>query len=234
VLGHEKSWQVWTLSTSALAYFDIKRSKGFEDGKRVLGEFRGTLVGDAATTHDSLETALPITLAHCWAHPRREAEKLLASDPIRAKAIIAFIRELYDVEDEAGADVEKRRFLRDSRSRDVLRRLQEWRLKQRPLPSSPTAKLLGYLANHDDGLKRFLDDPRIPIDNNQSERGYLWVAIGRRSFFGSRSELGTEVAAILYSLAESARRNGVDPKAYFATALDDALAGRVIRLPTEA
>ena len=234
VLGHaKKSWQMWTLSTAKLAYFDIKKSKGFEDGKRVLGDFKGIIFGDAASTHEALESALPITLAHCWAHPRRDAEKLRASDPMRAQVIIDFIRELYDVEDEAGADVEKRRFLRHTRSRDVLRRLFDWRADQRPLPSSPTAKLLGSLDNHRDGLERFLSDPRIPIDNNQSERGYVWVAIGRRSFFGSRSERGTEVASILYSFAETARRNGVDPKAYFTAALDDALEGRAIRLPHE-
>jgi transposase len=233
VLGHAKSWQMWTLSTAKLAYFDIARSKGFDDGKRVLADYRGIVFGDAATTHSALASALPITLAHCWAHPRRDAEKLLASDPMRAQKVIDFIRELYDVEDEAGADEEKRRLLRDTRSRDVLRRLFEWRADQKPLPSSPTAALLGYLANHRKGLERFLDDPRIPLDNNQSERGYVWVAVGRRSFFGSRSERGTEVAAILYSFAESARRNGVDPMAYFTAALDDALNERTIRLPHE-
>jgi transposase len=234
VLGHEKKkWQMWTLSTATLAYFDIKKSKGLDDGKRVLGDFKGIVFGDAATTHDSLQNELPITLAHCWAHPRRDAEKLLASDPMRAQVIIDFIRELYDADDEARDDIEKRRFLRDTRSREVLRRLHEWRIDQRPLPSSPTAKLLGYLENHKEGLERFLEDPLIPLDNNQCERGYVWVAVGRRSFFGSRSELGTQVAAILYSFAETARRNGVDPKAYFAAALEDALAGATIRLPHE-
>jgi transposase len=232
VLGHEKkSWQMWTLSTGKLAWFDIKMSKGTEDGKRVLGSYDGIVFGDAATTHDSLASSLPITLAHCWAHPRRDAEKLRSSDPMRAEVIINLIRELYDADDEAGDDIVKRRFLRDTRSRDVIRRLFEWRADQRPLPSSPTAKLLAYLENHREGLERFLDDPRIALDNNQSERGYVWVAVGRRSFFGSRSERGTQVAAILYSLAETARRNGVDPKAYFTAALDDALFGRQIRLP---
>jgi hypothetical protein len=97
----------------------------------------------------------------------------------------------------------------------------------------PDGKLLGYLKNHHEGLTRFLANPLIPLDNNQSERGYVWVAVGRRSFWGSRSELGTQVAAILYSLAETARRNGVDPKAYFEAALDDALNDRAIRLPGE-
>lgn len=234
VLGHEKKkWQMWTLSTSKHAYFDIMKSKGFDDGKRVLGDFKGIIFGDAATTHDSLASELPITLAHCWAHPYRDAEKLLASDPLRAQEIIDFIRELYEVDDEAGDDVDKRRYLRDTRSRDVIRRLDEWREKQKPLPSSPTAKLLGYLKNHHEGLTRFLGNPLIPLDNNQSERGYVWVAVGRRSFWGSRSELGTQVAAVLYSFAETARRNGVDPKAYFEAALEDALAERTIRLPHE-
>ena len=172
VLGHaKKSWQMWTLSTAKLAYFDIKKTKGVEDGKRVLGDFAGIVFGDAASTHDSLESTLPITLAHCWAHPRRDAEKLRVSDPMRAQVIIDFIRELYDVEDEAGDDMQKRRLLRNIRSRDVLRRLFEWRKDQRPLPSSPTAKLLGYLDNQREGLERFLGDPRIPIGGVGTRRG---------------------------------------------------------------
>jgi transposase len=95
------------------------------------------------------------------------------------------------------------------------------------------AKLLGYLDAHWAGLSRFTESPLIPLDNNQTERGSLWIAVGRRSYVGSRSKRGTEVAALFYSLAESARRCGLDPKAYLTRALDDALAKRTIRLPHE-
>jgi len=233
VLGHEKVWQAWELSTSKIAYFDICQSKGAEDGARVIGDYAGVLIGDAATTHTCLAKSGRFTLAHCWAHPRRDAEKLLASDPQRAEAFIRFVRELYDVEEQAGDDIERRRARRDTTSRDVIQRLRAWRLEQRVLPSSPTAKLLGYIDNHWTGLTRFLDNPLIPLDNNQTERGYLWVAVGRRSFFGSRSKRGTEVAAIFYSLAESARRCGIDPKQYLAAALAEALNGSRITLPHE-
>jgi transposase len=233
VLGHEKVWQAWELSTSKIAYFDICQSKGAEDGARVIGDYAGVLIGDAATTHTCLAKSGRFTLAHCWAHPRRDAEKLLASDPQRAEAFIRFVRELYDVEEQAGDDIERRRARRDTTSRDVIQRLRAWRLEQRVLPSSPTAKLLGYIDNHWTGLTRFLDNPLIPLDNNQTERGYLWVAVGRRSFFGSRSKRGTEVAAIFYSLAESARRCGIDPKQYLAAALAEALDGSRITLPHE-
>ena len=233
VIGHSKSWQMWELSNPRIAYFAIAESKGTKDGETILGNFKGTVLCDAFSTHGALERLTGLTLAHCWAHPRRMAEEALTTDKVRATELIAFIRELYDVEDEGKGDVEKLRDLRAKRSRAVLERLWAWRDKQRVLPSSPMGKLLAYLNNHKAGFERFVGDPKIPIDNNQTERGYLWVAIGRRSFVGSRSKRGTEVAALFYSLAESARRNRLDPKAYFKLALDAALRGVQVPLPHE-
>ena len=63
------------------------------------------------------------------------------------------------------------------------------------------------------GLTRFLDDPRIPLDNNATERGLRGMVIGRKNHYGSRSQRGTEVAALFYSLIESAKLCGVEPKA---------------------
>lgn len=233
VLGHKKTWQMWTLTTTTLAYFDICQTKGAVDGRRVLGDYAGTIIGDAATTHDALASTMSFRLAHCWAHVLRDAEKLAAADPMRAQQVIGFIRKLYDVDRDAGDDVDKRQTLRSERSRPIVKELYEWRLGQRALPSSPTAKLFGYLDRHRVGLERFLDDARVPLDNNQSERGYCWVAVGRRSFFGSRSKRGTEVAAEFYSLAETARRCGKEPRAYFAAAVAAALAGTTAPLPHE-
>ena len=234
VLGHDKTWQMWTLTTTKLCWFDICETKGTADGIRVLGPFKGTVIGDAATTHDALAKALPIKLAHCWAHVLRAAEHAEVAHPLQAARILSFIRMLYDVDDDAGDDVERRRTLRDTRSRELVAEFFDWRLLQHPLPSSPLAKLIGYIDRHKVGLLRFLDDPLVPLDNNQSERGYGWVAVGRRSFFGSRSKRGTEAAALFYSLAESARRCGLEPRAWFSTALAAALAKEQIKLPHEA
>jgi transposase len=232
VLGHTKSWQMWTLTTTTLCYFDICQSKGEADGRRVLGDFAGTIIADAATTHESLSSPT-VRFAHCWAHVIRKARDLSASDPLRAAHVVAQIQHLYDIDNQAGDDDAKRLDLRKTKSRKVVDDLYLWRLEQRPLSSSPTAQLLAYLDNQQLGLRRFLDDARIPLDNNQSERGYCWVAVGRRSFFGSRSKRGTEVAALFYSLAESARHVGIEPRAYFSTALAAALAGRTVPLPHE-
>ncbi len=62
------------------------------------------------------------------------------------------------------------------------------------------------------GLTHFLDDPRIPLDNNYAERGLRGVVLGRKNHYGSRSRRGTEVAALFYSLVESAKLCGVEPQ----------------------
>ena len=61
---------------------------------------------------------------------------------------------------------------------------------------------------------RFLRDPRIPLDTNGVERALRGVAVGRKNHYGSRSERGTRVAALFYSLIESAKLCGVEPRAY--------------------
>ena len=54
-------------------------------------------------------------------------------------------------------------------------------------------------------LTRFLDDARVPLDNNATERGLCRMVVGRKSHYGSRSQRGTEIAALFYSLIESAK-----------------------------
>ena len=59
-----------------------------------------------------------------------------------------------------------------------------------------------------------MDDPRIPLDNNATERGIRGPVVGRKNHYGSKSRRGTEVASIFYSLIETAKLHGVDPATY--------------------
>jgi transposase len=82
------------------------------------------------------------------------------------------------------------------------------------------------------GPDALLEDPRIPLDNNATERGLRGVVVGRKNHYGSRSQRGTEVAALFYSLIESAKLCGVEPKAYLLHAVRAALASpETITLP---
>jgi hypothetical protein len=84
-----------------------------------------------------------------------------------------------------------------------------------------------------DGLRVFLDDPYVELDNNRTERSLRGVVVGRKNHYGSRSRRGTEVAALLYSLIESAKLAEVEPRAYLRVAVDAALSGETIPLPHE-
>ncbi len=83
------------------------------------------------------------------------------------------------------------------------------------------------------GLVRFLEDPRTPIDNNGTERGLRGLVAGRKNHYGSKSRRGTEVAALFYSIIESATLAGVEPKAYLRLATYAALRGERVPLPHE-
>ena len=101
------------------------------------------------------------------------------------------------------------------------------------LPRSGLGKVIAYLLGHWPGLARFLEDPRIPLDNNLAERELRGVVIGRKNHYGSRSKRGTEVAAILYSLTESAKLVGAEPRSYLLKATRAALeAPGTVTLPT--
>jgi len=102
--------------------------------------------------------------------------------------------------------------------------LRAWAHRQRALPESSLGKAISYMLGLWTGLTRFLDDPRIPLDNNATERGLRGMVVGRKNHYGSRSKRGTEVAALFYSLIESAKLCGVEPKAYLLQAVRAALA----------
>ena len=94
------------------------------------------------------------------------------------------------------------------------------------MPRSGLGKAIAYTGGLWTGLVRFLENPKIPLDTNGVERALRGVAVGRKNHYGSRSERGTRVAALLYSLIESAKLAGVEPRAYLAEA-----ARRAIRNP---
>ncbi len=160
-----------------------------------------------------------LTLAHCWAHVRR---KFVEAEPHypEAGAMIDRIAQLYAIETEAKRASPEERLatlaaLRAKQSKPVLDEIRTWLMMQRALPRSALGKAIAYTGGLWPGLVRFLADPQIPLDTNGVERD---IAVGRKNHYGSRSERGTRVAALFYSLIESAKLCGVEPRAYLGEA----------------
>ena len=112
---------------------------------------------------------------------------------------------------------------RTKESAPRMQALHTWALAQSALPESLLDKAISYMLNLWPGLVRFVDDPRIPIDNNLVERDLRAIVVGRKNHYGSKSLRGTQVAATFYTLVETASRCGLDPRAYLLAAAQHAL-----------
>ena len=136
------------------------------------------------------------------------------SSPRPSEEALALIAQLYRIEREIeNKPPDMRLAIRQQRAGPVVQQIHQWALLQRALPQSLLGKVIAYLGKHFDGLRVCLTDPNVPL-NNRAERALRGVVIGRKNHFVSRSERCTKVAAMMYSLVESAKINGVDLELY--------------------
>ena len=73
---------------------------------------------------------------------------------------------------------------------------------------------LGYIERQADALKRFLDDGRLVLDNNRSERNLRVIAVGRKAWLFCGSDDHAQAAGHLFSMIATARLHGLDPESY--------------------
>jgi len=159
--------------------------------------------------------------AGCWAHARRkfvEAQKVQPKGKTgKADWALSLISKLYRVEREAKAfDAAGRLALRQQRSRPLIDKLQRWLEKsitQVP-PKTAIGKALRYLQGQWPRLIRFLDDGRIPLDNNPAENAIRPFVVGRKNWLFSDTTRGAAASAMIYSLIETAKANGLEPYEY--------------------
>ena len=95
----------------------------------------------------------------------------------------------------------------------ILEEIQAWLDDQNPLPRSAFGKAHVYLRNNWKRLTHFVENPEIWIGNNPTERTIRAPVVGRKNFAGCRSERGMDVAAMLYTIFETAKICAIDPVA---------------------
>lgn len=226
-----QSWTLFGLTTAELAAYHLTSSKSTAAARKILAGFAGTLVVDGYAVYP-LVAALeegPIRIAHCWAHADRKFKD--AKDPPAAIAEIrGLIAKLYEVERKVegpfpGDELaqQKRLLLRAEESAAIIAEIRDFAFSQGGLHRSAFGKALRYVLKHWAGLTVFLDDPKVPLSNNAAERALRGPVVGRKNFYGNRSKRGAQVAAILYSLVETAKLQGVDPLAYLTDAAKAAI-----------
>ena len=110
---------------------------------------------------------------------------------------------------------------REEESQPILNQIYDWLVKYHPqvLPKSLLGQAICYALNHWNALTVYVKDGRLEIDNNRSERCIKGVVLGRKNYLFMGSLKGGKAAAIIYSLIETCKQNGVDPVAYLADVL---------------
>lgn len=257
--GKSKTWWLWVLAGVTGVVFDLQPSRGSESCKALLDGFSGILVADGYGVYSSLEKAfshygeqlaldgkaLPqpdFTLAMCWMHARRGFIKAEKKGSIQAAEPLEMIGELYAVEalakERANGDpaalIEQRRQLRTERSAELVSQLEVWCAAQRLLPGTQLHQAVEFMKPRWPSLKVFLQDPRVPLDNGEAERQIRGPVVGRKNYYGTRSERGARVASLMFSLIQTCRMLDVDPFSYLTEAASRARAvAGTVYLPHE-
>lgn len=208
-------WVVIAPELHVLFEFSAKHDNAAVDS--LVAGFRGYLVADAHSVYDHLYRDGTIVEVGCWAHARRYFYKALASEPERAREGLALIGELFAIERTLRSESpKKRKKLRLEKSSPVLERFFAW-CEQHALTAldeSPLAKALGYALNQRAALMRFLEDGRLPLHNNDSERELRRQAIGRKNWLFVGNDEAAEVNTTFVSLIASCQLHGIEPWSY--------------------
>jgi transposase len=204
----------------------------FLGGNADEARWSGTLLTDR---YSAYETVVDARLhpgrvgAACAAHARRNFEELMhaGASPVGADAVRRFAR-IYGIEAELKhLSDDERRAQRQRLTRPLWEEMRQWLHLERRLvmDGGAAAKAIDYTLTHWAALTRHLDDGAVALDNNHLERQIKPWAMGRKAWMFVGSELAGQRAAIVMSLVQSARMNGLDPWAYLRDVLE--------RLPTQ-
>jgi transposase len=218
------------------AVFFYSRDRTAEHPERHLAGYAGILQADAYAGFNRLYAADrrpgPITEASCWAHGRRKffeladvaaraRGKLSVLAPLAVEAVKR-IDAIFDIEREInGRSIAERLAARRERVAPLVADLEAWMQAHRGKLSrhSDVGKAMDYMLKRWDTFSRFLQDGRICLTNNAAERALRGIALGRKSWLFAGSDRGGERAAVMYTLIQTARLNGVDPQAWLADVL---------------
>ena len=226
--GKPKTGFVWTFGAAdASGGFDVAYhfadNRSGSTPKALLEGTKGVLLVDGYSGYNDIEKVSSRRRAACLAHVRRYFFESVKTSPIAQEAL-DIITELYRVEHQAKeqrlsetAHLEFRR-LRAGPIRDRLKAWLDAQQSRHP-PKSPLGVAIRYTLGQWDELGVFLDDARVPLDNNASERSLRRIALGRKNYLFVGDDAAGKSLAGLYSLVATCESRGINPFDYLADVL---------------
>ena len=193
-----------------------------------LADYNGVVMTDGYQVYHTYEKRRggELKVAGCWVHARRKFAEIVKSlDAEDAKAMIAAeavkrIQTIYHVDNMTkGASAEERLKHRETSVKPLVDAYFAWvhdpKLTLGMDKGSKLYKAIQYSQNQEQFLRVFLTDGSIPLDNNDAERSIRAFCVGKHNWHISATKAGAKASGMLYSIAETAKANGLKPFEYF-------------------
>lgn len=217
VKGKTHHGQLWCYGNHEHTVFRYTPDKQGRTVRKLLGDFRGTLLVDGASDFNLVVQSGGLERAGCWAHARRKFYDARTTDPAVAARALATIRRLFMVERLARDEPDdERQRIRAEMTQPLLDDFKVWLAdqSQRHPPRSPLGRAIGYSLRQWDRLVVFLQNGQLPAHNNDTERDLRQPVVGRKNWLFAGSEGGAHSAAVLFTLAGSCLLQGICPQSY--------------------
>lgn len=197
--------------------FDYHASRAGQCAVDFLDGYSGYLQVDGYAGYHTTQA----TLVGCWAHARRKfvEAKTAQGKKQNGKADWALnhIQKLYRIEIQIKHKTPDERLeIRQEKSLPLLKQFEAWLIKseQDVLSKTKLSEAVQYCLNQWVKLQRYTQDGHLSIDNNRAERAIKPFVIGRKNWLFSQTANGAHASAVLYSIIETTKANGLVPFDY--------------------
>lgn len=211
----------YTAREKPLFLYQYHPTRSADVPKEFLEYYKGILQTDGYKGYNLAIVDKDIIHVGCFAHARRYFEnalKLNKKSKIAYKGI-EYIRKIYSIETELrGKKLSPENFI-EKRKRAIIPVLESflnWLNIQENsvLPQSKAGEAINYTLSEWEKLVRYLDHHLLTPDNNLIENAIRPFVLGRKNWLFSNTPRGAQSSAVLYSLIESAKANGLEPYKY--------------------
>lgn len=224
-----------TYGSHPIFIYEYQDGRSSNMPREFLKDYKGILVTDGYQVYHKIADERPdeLKVAGCWAHCKRKFDDVLkalkSTNPKGAISAEAHkrIAAIYHVDNMyKTASTEERLDNRQKSVKPLVDAFFNWLQSIDTTFLDKSGELYGairYALNQEPYLRAFLDDPIIPLDNNDAERSIKKFCVGKHSWHIIASRRGARASAILYSLAETSKANGLKPYEYFKYLLESML-----------
>ncbi len=211
-------WWLWVFNSADTVVYLLDDSRSHQVPEdHYPPQAGGVLMVDRYSAYKAMPQVKngTLILVFCWAHVRRDFVRVGKGWPELTSWALVWLRRIRDLYQwnrqrlAQPADPDPQAGLRQAVA--ALRQQLETELAD-PALRLPARKVLTSLQEHWSGLTHFVDDPRIPLDNNLSERRLRGPALGRKNYYGSGALWSGRLAANLFSILATLQLWQINPR----------------------